>query len=54
MKTSKAYQRNREAFAQRVWETLRKNLVPIEKKDEKNIDIPTPIWYNTTINNKER
>ena len=54
MKTSKTYQRNREAFAQRVWETLRKNLVPIEKKDEKNIDIPTQIWYNTTINNKER
>ena len=54
MKNYTTYHKNREEFAQRVWKTLRKNLVPIEKKDEKNIDIQTPIWYNTTINNKER
>jgi len=54
MKNNKTYQRNREAFAQRVWKTLRKNLVPMDKKDEKNIDTMTPIWYNTTIKQKER
>ena len=48
------YQRNREEFVQRVWKTLGKNFVPMDKKSEKNLDIPTPIWYNTTINNKER
>ena len=48
------YQRNRQEFVQRVWKTLGKNLVPMDKKDENKLDIPTPIWYNTTINNKER
>ena len=48
------YERNREEFVQRVWKTLGKNFVPMDKKDENKLDIPTPIWYNTTINNKER
>tara|TARA_B100000470_G_C19691862_1_gene346911 strand:- start:494 stop:658 length:165 start_codon:yes stop_codon:yes gene_type:complete len=54
MKNYTTYQKNREEFVQRVWKTLKKNFVPMDKKDEKNLDIPTPIWYNTTINNKER
>jgi len=61
MNNYKTYQKNREEFTQRVWETLRKNFVPLHKKDaitrkksDDSLDVMTPIWYNTTINNKEK
>ena len=47
------YQRNREELTRRVWNNLRKNFVPIEKKRKETLDTMTPIWYNTTINNKK-
>ena len=51
------YQRNREEFTKRAWKTLQKNFGPMDKKNDYkgqiNLALPTPIWYNTNIKQKE-
>ena len=61
-KNSEAYQINVHALYERnatyltpLEQLIRQKKISLKmKKDEKRLDIVQSVWYNTTINNKER